>query len=252
MYLYLKEAFLKSTGNRHLDDNNGMPKSDNYAQIASEYWNNIYKDTQKENKMKKTLGAFFKSQILTEGVATEESTLSLDPLGAKTLRPIKNQNNIRVKSKSIAGRVIDSNSKQSPRNYNPSTDRDKSSISVFSRRKGSHIVASDNVSKRGIDDIIKDQDSAELIGLKVQTPRYQVQNKNRPLLQLHGQNFHKVQESIDRFTDTTDAHSMAIKPQARHFVRNLPQTPNNPQHKFFKTANSFNPAGAQTPFSPKN
>jgi len=61
MYLFLKEAFLKSTGTRHLDQNNGMPVSENYAAIASDYWNNIYKDTKKESKMLKTLGGFFKS-----------------------------------------------------------------------------------------------------------------------------------------------------------------------------------------------
>ena len=61
MYLFLKEAFLKSTGTRHLDEHNGMPKTENYAQIASDYWNNIYKDVKKENKMSKTLGGFFKS-----------------------------------------------------------------------------------------------------------------------------------------------------------------------------------------------
>jgi hypothetical protein len=61
MYLFLKEAFLKSTGNRHLDQNNGMPVSENYASIAADYWNNIYKDTKKENKLAKTLGGFFKS-----------------------------------------------------------------------------------------------------------------------------------------------------------------------------------------------
>lgn len=43
MYLYLKEIFLKSTANRHIDPMNGMPKKEDYAQVASEYWNNIYK-----------------------------------------------------------------------------------------------------------------------------------------------------------------------------------------------------------------
>lgn len=44
MYLYLKEIFLKSTANRHMDPMNGMPKKEDYAQVASEYWNNIYKE----------------------------------------------------------------------------------------------------------------------------------------------------------------------------------------------------------------
>ena len=113
MYLFLKEAFLKSTGNRHLDEKNGMPVTENYASIAADYWNNIYKDTKKEHKMVKTLGAFFKSQILTE-IGSQDSTLTLDPMGHKTLGPIKNKNNIRVKSKSIAGRVH-LNIKHSPR-----------------------------------------------------------------------------------------------------------------------------------------
>jgi len=42
-------------------------------------------------------------------------------MGAKHLKPIKNQKNIRVKSKSIAGRVDlgEGIGKNSPRNYNP-------------------------------------------------------------------------------------------------------------------------------------
>jgi len=98
-------------------------------------------------------------------------------MGQKTLRPIKNQNNIRVKSKSIAGKVhLDV--KHSPRNFNPSTQesRERTSVSVFTKRKYSQIQqnASENVSKKGIDDIIKltnDQDfnneSNEMINLKV-------------------------------------------------------------------------------------
>ena len=59
-----------------------MPVTENYASIAASYWNDIYKDTKKDNKMAKTLGAFFKSQILTE-IGSQESTLTLDDLNRK-------------------------------------------------------------------------------------------------------------------------------------------------------------------------
>tara|TARA_B110000285_G_scaffold21717_1_gene21025 strand:- start:380 stop:562 length:183 start_codon:yes stop_codon:yes gene_type:complete len=60
-----------------------MPTTENYASIAAGYWNDIYKDTTKKDaKMAKTLGAFFKSQILTE-IGSQESTLTLDDLNRK-------------------------------------------------------------------------------------------------------------------------------------------------------------------------
>jgi len=104
-------------------------------------------------------------------------------MATKQLKPIKNQGNIRAKSKSIAERVVnpsDVTDRQSPRNFNPNTTRERQSLSVFTKRKYSQVNnTSENaiLSKRGIDDIVKDQDinyeSQEgLINLKIQTPRY--------------------------------------------------------------------------------
>lgn len=53
MYIYLKEVSIKSTSLRNIDKINGMPKQEDYAQVASMYWNNIYKDNSLEPDLKK-------------------------------------------------------------------------------------------------------------------------------------------------------------------------------------------------------
>ena len=53
MYLYLKEISIKSTSFRNIDKINGLPKSEDYAEVASQYWNNIYKDNALEPELKK-------------------------------------------------------------------------------------------------------------------------------------------------------------------------------------------------------
>ena len=162
-------------------------------------------------------------------------SLSIPPA---QLRPIKNQQNIRVKSRSIAGRVDDF-SKTLGRETTGGTPSG-ASASVFQRRKGSNFneTARNGTSHYGgmITQIESQDASVTLLGaLPTPTPRY-----NKPRID-NNQSFVQVLDSSERFTETADHH--AVRAKGHRLLRKnnaqTPQTMNLTGTKFFKSKSPF-------------